>query len=217
MAQFTTRLRVAVLLDRDTSDDRPMTDGRGTYYLPVSMIENLLLDPDAIWEAIQSVVEKTKLSRIEDISIALDALLEAMENEESDRRVLGRLGADVFRPEGPSSTFEQQIDTFSRQLITKYAPSDIAILKVEADAVVARLKVEKKRREFFHGKDVLARLFKLHLHQAGLPKNVFLFETARHARRRRSVTEFFDRLFAELLPEVAPAKVAPEPAPAKEA
>jgi len=66
---------------------------------------------------------------------------------------------------------------------------------------VARLKEDRKRRELFHGKDLINDLFKLYLHKTGMPKGVFLFETARHARRRKSVTQFFDQ-FIETLERV---------------
>ena len=36
------------------------------------MIENFLLDPDSIWEALQSVIERTALRTVDDVSNALD-------------------------------------------------------------------------------------------------------------------------------------------------
>jgi hypothetical protein len=48
------------------------------------------------------------------------------------------------------------------------------------------------------GKAVLDAFYRTHLHRTGLPKVVFTFETARHARRRRAVVSFFDVFFGRL-------------------
>lgn len=213
LAQFAPHLRVAVLLDRDTSEASAPAQGAGTYILPVSMIENLLLDPEAIWEAIQSVVEKTDLNSADDVAEAIDRVLDAMNDEECDRRVLAAIGVVVFRPTGPSSTLQQQVSEFLAKVTGKYEPSTISGLQASAVATVSALKTEQKRREFYHGKEVLDRFFKRHLHSTGLAKVVFHFETARHARQRKSVTSFFEGLFADLVPE--PAAAAPDPAGAE--
>lgn len=209
LAAFTTQLKVSLLLDRDTADERPVSDGAGTFYLPVSMVENLLIDPDAMWEALQSVVEKTSLKSTDDIAGALDLILDAMEPDELERRVLAALGADVFRPKRPIASVMDQVGVFNQLLGEKYEAAKIDIVRKNAEAAVAKLKAEKKRREFFHGKEALGAFVKQHLHKTGLPKNVFLFETARHAQRRKSVTTFFAALFADLLPEPKAETAAP--------
>ena len=39
------------------------------------MIENFLLDPDVIYEAVESVRERTSFKTVEDVTTALDAIL----------------------------------------------------------------------------------------------------------------------------------------------
>ncbi len=56
------------------------------------------------------------------------------------------------------------------------------------------LREQRRRREEFHGRTVLAEFYKEHLQSAGLFTVVFTFETAMHARGRAAVTAFFDTL-----------------------
>lgn len=90
---FSPAIKAVALLDRDLSSD---TAPAGVTYIPVSMIENFLLDPDAIWESMQSVIEKTAFNAVEDISAALDVLLDGMTDDEVARRTLRALGVMVF-------------------------------------------------------------------------------------------------------------------------
>jgi hypothetical protein len=70
-----------------------------------------------------------------------------------------------------------------------------------ATSKVEDLASANRRREEFHGKTVLSAFYSQHLHRTGLPKVVFAFEAARHARRRRAVVDFFDQFFADLAPD----------------
>ena len=59
------------LLDKDLDD-------RGDEILkvlPVSMIENLLVDPDVIFEAIESVADRTGLHTIEEVTLAFGSTI----------------------------------------------------------------------------------------------------------------------------------------------
>ena len=89
VATFTDRLSTVALLDRDLGAAASVD---GVYYLPVGMIENLLLDPDAIWEAIQSVMENTRLVTVDDVNATLTRILDAAEDSEAERRALNELG-----------------------------------------------------------------------------------------------------------------------------
>jgi len=187
------------LLDRDLAVDAPP---EGVIYLPVSMIENFLLDPDAMWEAIQSVIEKTGFKAVEELTAALDGVLDAMDGNETARRALRSLGIRIFRPEAPLEAIPQQAQQFSEALQSAYAAAKVDALKAKAAADVVALKEKHERREFYDGKAALQEFAKRHLHSSGMATGIFLYETARHARRRRKVTEFFDQFFKGDLPEV---------------
>jgi hypothetical protein len=191
---YTDRLQVVALLDRDLSDQAPHD---GVHLLPVGMIENLLLDPDAIWEAVQSVVERTDLTTVDDVSAALSRVLDEAQPAEIERRILKALGTRLFRPSSPIAMVPDQAQQFSVELLGHYGAAPVAQRETAAQAEVDRLRTDNRRREFFHGKNVLDQFFAQHLHRAGLPREVFRFEVARHARRRRSVNEFFESFFQE--------------------
>ena len=71
LAEFAPALRVIALLDKDCA---PLVE-QGVELLSVSMIENFLLDPDVIYEAVESVRERTSFKTVEDVTTALDAIL----------------------------------------------------------------------------------------------------------------------------------------------
>jgi hypothetical protein len=192
LAEFSKRLPVLALLDRDLSEETPDDQ---TAFLPVSMIENFLLDPDAIWEAIQSVVEKTSFKSVEDVGMALDKILDRHEQAEVERRVLRSLGPAVFRAQSPVADIEKQVATFIDGIRTRFTHESLKPHLEEARKVVTEIDTNRKRRELYDGKSVLEQFYRDHLHKTGLAKIVFIFETARHARRRKSVQEFFNEFF----------------------
>lgn len=193
--EFSPRVRAVALLDQDIPQHDPPPHVK---YLPVSMIENLLLDPDAIWEAIQSVVERTGLSSVDDVEAALDAVLEACEEHEVTRRTFKGLGADYFRAKPPPEAIQEQLDGHIALLRHKYEAANIRARIEAAAAQVQEIRNAQRRRELFDGKTVLEDFYRLHLSKAGMSRGIFAYEAARYARRRKSVTAFFDQFHREL-------------------
>ena len=60
------------------------------------------------------------------------------------------------------------------------------------------LKESAKRREHFHGKDVLDEFRKRHLHATGMSREIFIYQCAKEASKRKVITEFVDGFFARL-------------------
>lgn len=192
---FSSQLQAIALLDRDYTQEQK--DAR-IRLLPVGMVENFLLDPDSIWEAIQSVIERTGLSTVDDIAQALDKIMDELEEEEIQRRAISMLGLAYFRPESPLSDIPVQLSTFITKLGDRYSIDNVNTTAYHARTQVDRLRATRRRREEFHGKAVLKAFYGHYLHSTGLQKGIFTFETARHARRRRAVVQFFDNLFNSL-------------------
>jgi predicted ATPase len=202
---FSSKIRAVALLDRDLATGSPPG---GVEYLPVSMIENFLLDPDAIWEAIQSVVERTEFKSIDDVSGQLDASLDARTEAEIDRRVVVGVGRHLFQPRAPLAQIPTEAAKFAQAVVEAASAVRVGALREVAHQQIAALKSSFERREQFHGKEVLAQFFKAHVGQAGMPLGVFRYETARHARRRKKVINYFDDFFRRALPEVDAPRVA---------
>ena len=198
---FSNHLRAVALLDRDTEIE---SGEELVQLLPVSMIENFLLDPDSIWEALQSVIEKTEFKTVADVSSALDQTIQSLQQREIDRRTATELGGSHFFP--PSSgEIAGSAAAFVRQVTSRYAPAEIEKAGKLAIEKVQELVLLNRRREEFHGKNVLQSFYATYLHRTGLPKVVFSFEAARHARRRRAVLTFFDEFFGNLVSASGPA------------
>jgi hypothetical protein len=192
---FSPQLRAIALLDKDYSE--ASSDPR-VILLPVSMIENFLLDPDSIWEAIQSVVERSGLSTVDDVEQALNAVLDELESQEVERRVIQQLGIAYFRPHIPISEVPQQATNFANELVARFAVANISYLRDTMTKQVENLKSTARRREEYHGKAALDAFYKHHLQNTGLQKGIFRFEAARYARWRKSVINYFDGLFTSL-------------------
>jgi hypothetical protein len=198
LGQITQKVRAVALLDRDLATDEP---SQGVVYLPVSMIENLLVDPTVIWETIQSVVEKTDFKTIDDVSKALDAVLNSMMKDEVDRRVVRAVGRQVYQPSAPIAELPETAQAFIEKLQAATAPEKINDLLAAAEKQVQELQSAAQRREYFDGKEILNRFAKNYLHKSGMAKGIFRYEAARHARERQHVLQFFDSLFAKSFPE----------------
>lgn len=195
LADFSARLKVVALLDKDieTSSDGVVK------LLPVSMIENFLIDPDVIFEAIESVLDRTSFRTVDDVANALDQLLAEFESREIDRRAAAALGASHFHPPSDLAVMREKAQAFIGTIQTRYSDESVMAARQIAAESVESIRSAQRRREEFDGKKTLADFFRQHLQSSTLSRQVFSFYAARRARRRRSVVEFFDRFFRELM------------------
>jgi hypothetical protein len=163
------------------------------------MIENFLLDPEVLWEAIESVRDRTVLDSVTVVEAALGAILDELSEHEVERRVLQGLGYRRFQPERPVNNIPQQVAEFSEELATSFGPEKVNKCLQRARVEVDELKAKSQRREHFDGKRVLKEFFNLHLHSASISKEIFTYYAAKRAAKRSSVKVFFDAFFAKVL------------------
>jgi len=197
LKNFSTRLRVCALLDADTTITATLD--KDVFRLPVSMVENLLLDPDVLMHAMASIVDKTSLKTSQDIAQALDGVLDSMEASEADRRAVQHLGSLTFRPSEPLTSLAQQLESHTAALKEKFSDQRVKESISNARHEVDEAKNKSRRREVFDGKAALKLLFKRHVHNTGLSYEIFLFYAAQRARERKSVAQTFETIFNELL------------------
>jgi ABC-type hemin transport system ATPase subunit len=194
LADFSPRLQVVALVDRDISTSttdvvRP---------LGVSMVENLLIDPDVIFEAIESVRDRAPFVSVGEVTTALDQLINDLERFEIDRRAAHVLGASHFYPSGNLDDLRGKVEGYLAATDARYSLRAIADSRTAATTAVDGLRAANRRREEFDGKKVLSEFFSRHLAATTLSKPVFTFYAARRARTRRSVLNFFDEFFRGL-------------------
>ena len=195
LAEFSTQLKVVALLDKDTESGSAGL----VKLLPVSMIENLLVDPDVIFEAIESVRDRTAFRTVDDVATALDQLLSSLEPDEAGRRTAAALGSSHFHPPSDLPTLRAKAAEFVLAFQTRYSDAALDSARDDATRAIEAIRASQRRREEFDGKKVLAEFFRQHLHSSTLSRQVFAFYAARRARRRRSVVEFFDEFFKGLV------------------
>ncbi|TWU49442.1 ATP-dependent nuclease [Rubripirellula reticaptiva] len=200
LGEFSVAIPVMALVDRDTGSG---TTKANCYSLPVSMIENFLVDPHVIYTAIESVRHKTDLSTIAQVEAVIDKILDDQFEEEIERTVIQQVGYRKFQPQRPATELVTQIQEFCQQLVAKVTPEQVKSWIEEAQQNVHAIKIENRRREQFSGKRVLKALHSKALHSTGISKEVFLFYAAREAGKRQSVKVFFDEFFLRLFPDDA--------------
>ncbi len=197
LKEFSPSIKAYALLDRDLEkedDEDPLL-----YFLPVSMIENLLVDPEIIWKAIVTVRHKTEFDSQDDLKEALDSILDSLEQEEKSRRVKESIGTQIFRVQDPIEEIDMQLSTFMEKLKEIAAPNELEKLNEMASEEIAIIKENYKRREYFHGKKILSNFYKSFLHSTGMSKEIFVYECAREASKRSSVINFVTELFEKII------------------
>ncbi len=196
---FSSGLKVFALVDQDVGF--PPEVPEDVFVLPVSVVENFLIDPDAIWRAIEVVVEQTDLKSKEDVVAALDKISDEMEADEIERRVHKALGFHGFRPKRPLTELAKQVGDFIAELQMKFSAEEVAKLQKNAEVAVASIKKDGRRREFYDGKKMLETFHSRHIANTNLKRTHFQFLVAKEARGRKSVSKFFDGLFDALAAE----------------
>jgi ABC-type hemin transport system ATPase subunit len=194
LGEFSAQLKVVALLDKDIE-----SGSQGLVkLLPVSMIENLLIDPDVIFEAIESVRDRTSFLTVDDVATALERLLSDLEPDEVGRRAAAALGSSHFYPPTDLEALQAKTADFIAAFQTRYSQESLRSARETAIRAVDEIRASQRRREEFEGKKVLSEFFRRHLHSSTLSRQVFGFYAARRARRRKAVVAFFDGFFLEL-------------------
>lgn len=205
---FSSELRAHALLDRDVEENDPADSV--VHLLPVSMVENLLIDPLVIWQAATLVHHKMKLTSPDEVAEAIDEISAGMEEDEISRRIKARFSPLTFRLKDPVGAAHTQIEQFITNLKALFSPERINSLSAECAKKVAEIKDCNKRREFFHGKHLLEEFYRRHMHETGMSKEIFIYECARQASDRRSVKQFVERLLTSLGLKTTKLKSTPE-------
>ena len=134
------------------------------------MIENLLVDPEVILEAIRPVRHKTSLTDLSKVEGAMNQILDELSEHEVDRRVKSGVGFHAFRLEDPVNTAKTQVTKHIEQICESACGVAIEKLREEAQEEVARLEREGKRREKYDGKKILNVLYRKYLHRTSMSK-----------------------------------------------
>lgn len=195
--EFSPELKAYALLDRDLEVEE--SEDPLLYYLPVSMIENLLIDPKVIWDAIVTVRHKTDFMVEADVVKALDDLLGELEGAEMVRRMKGKIEPLTFRAQDPFEEVGIQVKEHIEILNNRTSTEALVAIKKAAEQEVQSLREKNLRREYFHGKNVLISFYRRYLQKTGMSKEIFVYECAQQAGKRTSVNKFVKDLFEKII------------------
>ncbi len=189
-------LKATALLDRDTLVDEPSSPG--VMYLPVSMVENLLVDPQVIFKAMETVRHKTSFQTPDDVATSIDSILDELSDHEVSRRVKAAVASRTLRIQDPVAEARRQVEEFAAAVVSELSQEYFERIAGQASEAVAGLKAAVRRRELYDGKRIIDEFFKRHLHDSGMSKEVFVYLCAKEASSRHSVAQFIQALFTTL-------------------
>ena len=196
LREFSKDLKAYALLDRDLEEKD--SDEEHIHLLPVSMVENLVVDPQVIWQATVSVHHKMQLNDDAQVESAINEVLNEITTDEVSRRIKAEFGSRVFRLNDPVESADVQVTTFTSTLQNELSNDKINEIKSRCEQKVNDIKIQNKRREYFNGKHILEEFFKRHMHNTGMSKEIFVYECARRASERSSVKVFVKDLMISL-------------------
>lgn len=155
------RIRVRGLVDADYTGGTPADVAA----LPVCMIENLLLDPDALL-AYCSSVAVTDLPDIASINASLRTIFDSMRRDEIARRVALRLRPRTVRIRGATLeeiTHAHQVELAAVQAMIPREAELTPIIQQATEEVTQLLLNEAAARDRFHGKNAIRCFYARHI------------------------------------------------------
>ncbi|HZS53844.1 MAG TPA: AAA family ATPase [Bryobacteraceae bacterium] len=156
----TFRIRVRGLVDADQSG--PAVAGVET--LPVCMIENLLLDPEIIFEFLTGL-DNTDFANVSAVQAELNAIAASLRDKEIELRVRRRTKSWTVRIGGASLAQVKEKHAAEIEQLANILPSDeqLQAALTEISAHVDQIITEGKALDLFRGKTILKEFYQRHI------------------------------------------------------
>lgn len=168
---------VHALVDADSDGAAPSE--LWVHRLPVAMVENLLLSPDAIWKFMEPYREKLALGGVADVERELRLIADSMVEGEIALRVRRSIQLPKIRLEG--NTPDEMRSCLHQQAASLTLPDNVKLEELfqRARSEVEAILRDGKELDLFHGKTILGRFYDKHVKVAGISKETFMVEVAR--------------------------------------
>lgn len=156
---------------------------------PVAMIENLLLDPEAIWELLSPYAGRHPLTSVADVTECMARLAETRREDEIRLRLQDRLGRFTVRPtftvsDGKFAVNVDEVASAAEKYVERLRSETeeaLSAVSAEVDGILR----EKNHLEKFRGKQLLNDFYR-EAHLGGIfSKQAFTIELARQAATRK--------------------------------
>ena len=166
---------------------------------PVAMLENLLLDIEALNVVVAPYAAAVGLHSTAEIKRSLLELADQQIEDEKRLRVRERLPRmTLFADSADLATAETNANSILASYVTKLRQIDMDALEKEIGATVKGIVDGGEQLERFHGKNLLRKWYDKYFSSVGIGWNPFLIEVARHAslgqRVEQLATPAIDRI-----------------------
>ena len=180
MAEDMPGVPVFGLVDRDQGSH---DDADYVISWPVAMIENLLLDPEAMWTVLSPHKEKLELNSADDVRDALRGFAGERRDDEIRLRVRGLRRPVTARIQPTSETDVADAIAAARQTANDRfdqlaAGSELTNEFRAAETVVNAIITEGRELEAFRGKELLRAFYDRHAKHSGFSYPAFAFAVA---------------------------------------
>jgi hypothetical protein len=198
-------IAVFALVDHD--EEEPTTEDFVITW-PVCMIENLLLEPQALWRLVEPIKERVGLASEEEIRTILDGIVTDRKEGEIEMRVLRHLAQPRFNIRIRSVADLTQLNTATAEIVESYKQTLGGEDTVSRLTDAARVEVETilesgKALERFHGKTILKEFYEQAGKRGGWSYTTFAYMLAREvsgSSRLRSLIELPVRRLRQFVP-----------------
>lgn len=155
---------------------------------PVSMMENLLLDKDAIFEVIKHY-SLANLSQATHVEASRQEVAASLKETEISRRLAAQIPTLAIRPTADSAELiQKQVEQGVTEYLGAVGKMDIDSMRIAAENEVNQVIAAGQEFERFHGKKILRGFYNKHrISSVGLGWGAFVTEVARHAADRERI------------------------------
>jgi AAA domain, putative AbiEii toxin, Type IV TA system len=150
---------------------------------PVCMIENLLLDPEAIWSLLRPTKETVGLASASDVAAILRRYCEENRAKEIRLRVRRRIeqprwNLAVEKPDDAATLAARAGDVASEYIVRVGGEAAVRSAVAAAERDVDEILRSGQHLELFHGKDILRRFVKEYANRVGWAHALFAYQLA---------------------------------------
>ncbi len=154
---------------------------------PVAMVENLLLDANAIWDFLTPHRERVSVGSAADVDGALRRIARERRAEEIRLRTTASIPPLWLFVSASDEESAGEAEALAHEALTAHFAKHGGVTALQASLAAAAALVDSilatgDELERFHGKLILEEFRRTHCSGLHLPEEIFVYEIARHAR-----------------------------------
>jgi len=182
-----------------TDQDQTRTSLDGIYVLPVSMIENLLLHEDCLFECV-TTLGVSAFATIDQLKESLSKIVQELKDEEIEFRIMRNLKAKTIRLRGKSVNELKSNLAITVEEIKNILPEDNELQAIveSASQQVNDIIQNHKALEQFRGKAILQKFYQNNFINTNISYSKFCYELAEIVAKNGKCDNVLNPLFDQL-------------------